>query len=118
MPPSLNTALPTITMSPSDDLEILFPQPVTFTCVVEGIPTPTVTWYHNGGNPHGVTSGSGSINTLTISTPVEEDTGMYQCIAENVVGKVQRYWALQVRAPSEGITHIHTHLQAHVYPHR
>ena len=43
-------------------------QTVTFTCVVERIPTPTVTWYHNGGNPRGVTSVSGSncnINTLT-----------------------------------------------------
>ena len=99
-------------MSTSDDLEKLFAQSVSFTCVVEGIPTPTVTWYYNGGNPHGVISVSGSnlnINTLTISTPIVEDTGMYQCIAENVVGKVQRSWALQVRSPSED-ANTHTYM--------
>ena len=102
-------------MSPSNDFEKLTGQPVTFTCVVEGIPTPTVTWYRNGGNPRGMTSVSGSnrnMNTLTISSSVVGDTGMYQCIAENVVGKVQRSWALQVRAPSEDArtrTHTHTH---------
>ena len=93
-------------MSLSNDLEKLVGQTVTLRCVVEGIPTPTVTWYHNGGSPHGVTSVSGSnrnINTLTISTLVEGHTGMYQCIADNGVGKVQVLWALQVRTPGEGI---------------
>ena len=58
-------------MSPSNDLEKLVEDRVTFTCVVEGIPTPNVTWYHNGENPPGVTSVSGSnhnINTLTITS--------------------------------------------------
>ena len=98
-------------MSPSNDLEKLVEDRVTFTCVVEGIPTPTVTWYHNGGNPPGVTSVSGSnrnINTLTISSSPVESSGMYQCIAENPVGKVQVSWALQVRTPGAGIN-----IQAH-----
>ena len=80
---------------------------VIFTCVVQGIPTPTVTWYHNGGNPPGVTSVSGNINTLTISSSVVGNTGMYQCTAENGAGKVQASWALQVRTPGEGITYTH-----------
>ena len=96
-------------MSPTNDLEKLVGERVTFTCVVEGIPIPTVTWYHNGGSLHGVTSVSGSnrnINTLTISSSVVGDTGMYQCIAENPVGKVQVLWALQVRTPGEGIIYM------------
>ena len=110
-------------MSPSNDFEKLVGETVTFTCVLEGIPTPNVTWYHNGGNPRGVTSVSGSnrnMATLTISSSAVGDTGMYQCIAENWVGKVQASWALQVRTPSESITHIHTpthHTCTHTHTH-
>ena len=99
-------------------------QRVTFTCVVAGIPTPTVTWYHNGAqlSAGGVISISG--NTLNISSLSVGHTGMYQCFANNVVNSTQRSWALQVRTPSKGIkfhhptfiplspppqTHTHTH---------
>ena len=105
-------------MSPSNDLEKLVGERVTFTCVVSGIPIPTVTWYRNGGNPPGVTSVNGTnrnINTLTISSSVVGDTGMYQCIAENLVGKVQASWALQVRAPSENITYTHMNPRIQVH---
>ena len=105
-------------MSPSNDLELLVGERVTFTCVVEGIPTPTVTWYHNGAQLRagGVISISG--NTLNISSLTVGHTGMYQCFANNVVNSTQRSWALQVRTPSKGIkfhhptftsTHTHTH---------
>ena len=75
-------------------------------------PTPTVTWYHNGGNPRGMISVNRNINTLTISSSVVGDTGMYQRIADNGVGKVQVSWAMQVRTPGEGI--MYTHMQVHV----
>ena len=97
-------------MSPSNDLEKLVGERVTFTYVVEGIPIPTVTWYHNGESPRGVTLVSGpthNVATLTISSPVVGDTGMYQCIADNGVGKVQVSWALQVRIPGKGIIYNH-----------
>ena len=64
-------------MSPSNDLEKLVGERVTFTCVVEGIPTPT--WYHNGGSPLGVNLESGpnrNVNTLTISSSAVGNTGM------------------------------------------
>ena len=104
----LHTAPPRITMSPSNDLEKLVKERVSFTCVVEGIPTPTVTWYHNGVqlNASGVISISG--NTLNISNLTVGHTGMYQCFANNVVGRTQRSWALQVREPSKGIPPSHS----------
>ena len=105
-------------MSPSNDLEKLVGERVTFTCVVEGIPTPTVTWYHNGGSPRGVTLDSGpnrNINTLTISSSAVGNTGMYQCIADNGIGKVQVSWALQVRTPGEGIIYNHICIQHEYY---
>ena len=94
-------------MSASNELEKLVGERVTFTCVVEGIPTPTVTWYHNGVqlNAGGVISISG--NTLTISSLAFRYTGMYQCLASNVVGRTQCSWALQVRTSGE---HMHPHI--------
>ena len=83
---------------------------ITFTCNVAGIPTPTVTWYHNGVqlSAGGVISISG--NTLTISSLAMGHTGMYQCFASNPVGSVQHSWALQVRVAGESAhTHTHTH---------
>ena len=104
----LHTAPPRITMSPSNDLERLVKERVSFTCVVEGIPTPTITWYHNRVqlNASGVISISG--NTLNISSLTVGHTGMYQCFANNVVGNTQRSWALQVREPSKGIPPSHS----------
>ena len=108
---------------PPFDLEQLIGQSVTFTCVVSGIPTPTVTWYHNGAelSADGVISISG--NTLNISSLTVGHTGMYQCFANNVVGSTHHSWALQVREPRKGIppshsppthTHTHTHKQCYV----
>ena len=101
LPP--HTAPPRITMSPSNDFEKLVGERVSFTCVVEGIPTPTVTWYHNGVqlSAGGVVSISG--NTLNISSLTVGHTGMYQCFASNVVGSTQHSWALQVRMLGEGM---------------
>ena len=90
-------------MSPSNDFEKLVGERVSFTCVVEGIPTPTVTWYHNGVqlSAGGVISISG--NTLNTSSLTVGHTGMYQCFASNVVGSTQHSWALQVRMLGEGM---------------
>ena len=101
-----------IARKPSFDLEQLRGQSVTFTCVVEGIPTPTVTWYHNGiqlsaGGVISISRNSPNVSVLSISTLAVEHTGMYQCFVSNVVGRTQASWALQVRTSGEGITHTH-----------
>ena len=104
-----HTAPPGITMSPSNDLERWVGERVSFTCVVEGIPTPTITWYHNAEqlSAGGVISIRG--NTLTISSLAFRHTGMFQCLASNMVGSIQRSWAVQVRTSGE---HMHTHIHS------
>ena len=83
---------------------------ITFTCNVAGIPTPTVTWYHNGAQLSAGSVISISGNTLTISPMAVVHTGMYQCFASNPVGNVQHSWVLQVRVAGEGTyTHTCTH---------
>ena len=124
MPPSFQIALPWIVAPLSqDDLEEFAGDSITFTCNVTGIPTPTVTWYFNGARLSG---GGASGNSLTISPTTVSHTGMYQCFASNLVGSVQHSWALEVRAPSEGMsqcrhahthTHSHTHTHTHTYAH-
>ena len=126
LPPSLKTVPPTTTMSPDDDLERLHGQSVIFTCVVEGIPTPTVTWYRNGGNPSGTT-----LDQLCHSHHLQPSSGgTLACF-----NALQRMWLAmfrargpcksehQVRASHTHTntntcihTHTHTHTHAHVYP--
>ena len=81
---------------------------VTYICEVEGIPTPTVTWYHNGGDvPDGVSVNS---NQLTIAEPQVSHSGVYQCQATNIIGDTQyedsRMWILEVRMPGEALCSI------------
>ena len=103
-----------IARKPSFDLQQLIGQSVTFTCVVSGIPTPTVTWYHNGvqlsvGGAISISRNSPNVSVLSISSLAVEDTGIYQCFASNVVGRTQASWALQVKTSGKGITPTHIH---------
>ncbi|KAK3726626.1 hypothetical protein QZH41_012276 [Actinostola sp. cb2023] len=65
---------------------------VTFSCLATGNPTPKYTWYHNGVPVIQGSSARKSINTnnndLTISSIIENDRGMVQCVAWNVAGHV------------------------------
>ena len=101
-----------ITRKPPFDLEQLIGQSVTFTCVVSGIPTPTVTWYFNGaelsaGGVISISGNSPNVSVLFLSSLAVNQTGIYQCFASNVVGRTQASWALQVRISGESITHTH-----------
>ena len=62
---------------------------------MSGNPLPSLKWYFNGVMIEGDMDGQ----SLTISSPVEEDSGMYQCFAENESGTVFASWTLQVRDP-------------------
>ena len=115
---SIHTAAPGATLSPPDNFEKLVTQSHTFTCSVSGIPAPTVTWYHNNmelsaGGVISISRPSLGTFVLTISRLAVSHTGMYQCMASNMVGRAQASRALQVRTPGEGITptHPHTHTQ-------
>ena len=76
---------------------------VTYTCVLEGVPAPTVTWYYNGGDvPEGVSVNG---NGLDIADPQVMHSGIYQCVVTNRFGGGQfrdsRTWILEVRAPGK-----------------
>ena len=76
---------------------------VSYRCEVEGTPTPTVTWYYNGGAVSEGVSVNG--NELVIADPQVSHSGIYKCQVTNIIGDTQyedsRTWILGVRIPGE-----------------
>ena len=76
---------------------------ITYTCGIEGIPTPTVTWYYNGELVF-LDDVILSWNRLHITSPRVNHSGIYQCFVRNSIGKEifddQRTWILEVKNPS------------------
>nr|XP_014340566.1 PREDICTED: immunoglobulin superfamily DCC subclass member 3 [Latimeria chalumnae] len=62
-----------------------------FTCLVQGEPTPQITWLKNGQTlePSDHTKLRNNNSTLTIYGIGQEDEAIYQCIAENSAGSTQ-----------------------------
>nr|XP_033774053.1 cell adhesion molecule-related/down-regulated by oncogenes isoform X3 [Geotrypetes seraphini] len=85
---SISRGLKDETVSPGDS--------VRFTCETHGNPSPVLTWYHNAvlvvPSPRHVMSGS----RLRITGVILEDSGLYQCIAGNMMGYAQSTGRLQV----------------------
>ncbi|XP_072020909.1 protogenin B-like isoform X2 [Amphiura filiformis] len=72
-------------------------------CAAEGIPTPTLTWLHNGrvvNSDEGRTERQDN-NDLVIWNIREEDQGFYQCVASNEAGEVQASALLTVELPDK-----------------
>ncbi|XP_012627803.2 cell adhesion molecule-related/down-regulated by oncogenes isoform X2 [Microcebus murinus] len=69
---------------------------VYFTCDVHGNPSPNRTWFHNAQpirpSPRHLTAGNG----LKISGVTMEDTGLYQCVADNGIGFMQSTGRLEI----------------------
>ena len=70
-------------------------------CVAEGVPEPTITFYHNGiplvGDDVVVIIEGGS---LSITSTTVDHSGMYQCLAENESGSKVATWFLIFREAS------------------
>lgn len=70
---------------------------VHFWCDVRGSPAPTLTWLHNAAplrlSPRHLPTG----NRLRIRGVTPEDSGLYQCVANNGVGVVQSTGRLRVQ---------------------
>ncbi|XP_069421535.1 cell adhesion molecule-related/down-regulated by oncogenes isoform X2 [Ovis canadensis] len=69
---------------------------VQFTCEVHGNPAPNRTWFHNAQpvrpSPRHLTVGNGlKINGVTM-----EDSGLYQCVADNGIGFTQSTGRLEI----------------------
>ncbi|XP_033624355.1 neogenin-like isoform X16 [Asterias rubens] len=75
---------------------------VTLECNVYGIPGPTIEWYHDGEaiEPGDIFEVSPT-GSLTIKQAITEDSGIYQCVADNTVENLQALAQLIVVA--EGI---------------
>ncbi|XP_012519517.1 PREDICTED: cell adhesion molecule-related/down-regulated by oncogenes [Propithecus coquereli] len=73
---------------------------VYFTCDVHGNPSPNRTWFHNAQpihpSPRHLTAGNG----LKISGVTMEDTGLYQCVADNGIGFMQSTGRLEIEKDS------------------
>ncbi|KAM8989206.1 cell adhesion molecule-related/down-regulated by oncogenes isoform 1-T2 [Ara ararauna] len=69
---------------------------VHFWCDVDGSPAPTLTWFHNAApihpSPRHLLMGS----SLQIHGVTQEDSGLYQCVADNGVGFAQSTGRLHV----------------------
>ena len=63
-------------------LKALIGQTVTLPCVVQGEPSPEISWFHNG-NPVMVEDGG----PLRIQHAALADQGTYRCVAKNNAGK-------------------------------
>ncbi|XP_055584616.1 cell adhesion molecule-related/down-regulated by oncogenes [Falco cherrug] len=76
---------------------------VHFWCDVRGSPAPTVTWLHNAApvrvSPRHLLTGNG----LQISNVTQEDSGLYQCIADNGVGFGESTGRLHVQPGSRPV---------------
>lgn len=78
---SFSSAKPRIQPGPSL-LKALIGQTVVLPCVVQGEPSPEVTWFHNG-LPVGVKN----VVPLRIPQASLNDQGTYQCVARNNAGE-------------------------------
>ncbi|XP_059532669.1 cell adhesion molecule-related/down-regulated by oncogenes [Myotis daubentonii] len=73
---------------------------VQFTCEVRGNPSPNRTWFHNAQpippSPRHLTAENG----LKISGVTMEDSGLYQCVADNGIGFMQSTGRLDIQKDS------------------
>lgn len=77
----LSSAKPRIQPAPSL-LKALIGQTVTLPCVVQGEPSPEVSWFHNG-----LPVGTKNTTPLRIERASLGDQGTYQCVAKNSAGQ-------------------------------
>lgn len=75
------SAKPRIQPGPSL-LKALIGQTVALPCVVQGEPSPEVTWFHNG-----LPVGDKNTTPLRILRANHDDQGTYQCVARNTAGQ-------------------------------
>ncbi|XP_077993244.1 protogenin-like [Glandiceps talaboti] len=73
-----------------------------FACLADGVPKPTVIWLRNGERVHfhgrhGLTNAGDYLIHSVRKGKVDSDEGFYQCVAENIYGRVQASARLSVQ---------------------
>ncbi|KAG8434688.1 hypothetical protein GDO86_012880 [Hymenochirus boettgeri] len=81
-----------------EDQSLLTGNSVRFICETGGNPTPNISWVHNAVLIHPSTRYQTSGNKLRISSISMEDSGIYQCLANNEVGSAQTSTRLTVKS--------------------
>ena len=92
---------PTITSTPSDTV-VYTGDSYTAQCSVTGVPAPVISYFFNATN---ITTGVDGITVnngvLTVASVTHDNTGPYQCFADNVRPDISPIWVVTVRDLSE-----------------
>jgi Immunoglobulin domain len=78
-----------------DEVSVLENDEITFDCVIDGFPTPEVTWF-KGQDEQPI---AGNESSITIENVQESNAGNYRCLAKNVLGLVVKSFQLRVNVP-------------------
>ncbi|XP_071430396.1 hemicentin-2 [Pithys albifrons albifrons] len=81
------------------EMSIAVGTPLELTCVVTGVPMPTVTWEKDGRLLARPWFMSGNESTLHVESTEVVDAGLYTCLATNPAGEDSRSFHVSVQAP-------------------
>ncbi|XP_041368525.1 Down syndrome cell adhesion molecule homolog [Gigantopelta aegis] len=96
---TVTVIVPPVTLNPIGHLIVKAGQQLLLPCDVYGIPTPTLTWFHDGLE---LEPRKGMVfleSALFINSVVEEDRGTYSCSAQNEAGSTQASGNITVLLP-------------------
>ncbi|XP_065551612.1 hemicentin-2 [Lathamus discolor] len=81
------------------EMSITVGTPLELTCVVTGVPVPTVTWEKDGRLLAGPWLVLGNESTLHIESTKVADAGLYTCLATSPAGEDSRSFHINIQAP-------------------
>ncbi|XP_072199268.1 hemicentin-1 isoform X3 [Excalfactoria chinensis] len=93
---------PTIKSAGASERAVVLHKPVTLQCIVNGIPSPSITWLKDGqpvNTARGNTRLESSGRFLQVVEAQREDAGRYTCVATNAAGEAQQHIRLHVHEP-------------------
>nr|XP_054600097.1 protein turtle homolog A [Nothobranchius furzeri] len=89
-------APPTFTKAPPPVFEALVGSPLSLDCVVDGNPTPTITWLKDGSLIQGLNFQGG---VLFLPAVTAQSAGQYTCHASNSEGNLTRVTTVKIKGP-------------------
>lgn len=92
------TGAPEIPGTFSDYMEVIERNPVVLPCPAVGTPNPRITWYKDSRTLSIQEVGVVRLDdgSLEIDDTVADDSGTYECVAENVAGIATRNFELKI----------------------